>query len=365
MDFKPVKQAVSAVHSGKYSSSHVATLRKAGQFMAANKGHAWHKSGALRSAMKKTQTVRGGVVAGADDFFNLAEGLYLYGGVGQRMRSPYGPKYGHGQRMRPKFPPRILSPQLQKKIALPINVRLKALEALKKQTMFPNKPTAAPAAPKRLREAEMQKKSRLQRKLEVSAKTRGAKTRQVAGDKRARRGYRMRMAMSRGQYALGGAAKGAFWGGVVGGALKKMNPEYFDAGQFKKRTGKDVVGVTMAIGSGLGAARGFKKASSSWHQSRRHGQAIDKSYAKLADRRYKKRFKTAKKNFGEETMTREELIESIIGKAKKAMAAKKAQRGLRKQFKGAAKKAREAGISKDVLRFGARKLPKSFQKHIK
>lgn len=58
MDPGVVKQAVSAISKNKYSPSHVAIMRKTRQHLEANKGHAWHKSNALRSAMKKVQVVR-------------------------------------------------------------------------------------------------------------------------------------------------------------------------------------------------------------------------------------------------------------------------------------------------------------------
>ena len=58
MDPGMVKTAVSAITKNKYSPSHVATMRKTGQFLSANKSHAWHKSNTLRAAMKKVQVVR-------------------------------------------------------------------------------------------------------------------------------------------------------------------------------------------------------------------------------------------------------------------------------------------------------------------
>lgn len=255
---------------------------------------------------------------------NIQE-IFLYGGVGQLRRSKYGPRVGRGSRVRAMFPPRILPSAIRDKMRLSPAVRLKALQALRKQTSYMTKPLARPATPTvgdrmfgvhEYIEENMEKKSRLQRRLETKAVGRPAKTRQVARDKRARRGYKFRMAMSKGKAMLSGAVKGAVVGGVAGAFVDQYRAKPTRAGVsanapkvgrpwkgVPKRQRDSVIGKAMAVGAGAGAFHGSRKAASGWHHARRHGQAIDKSYEKLSNRRYKRQRKQS---------MREEVVEAIL-----------------------------------------------------
>jgi hypothetical protein len=157
----------------------------------------------------------------------------------------------------------------------------------------------------RLREAKMEKKSKLQRHLETSAKGRPAKTRQIAKDKRARRSYKWRMRASKAGYAVGGATRGALIGGIVGSFVDKYRgkPTRADVSANAPKKGQIWQGIPqrvvkgsavlpgLVVGAVGGAIHGGNKAGKSWHQSRRHGRAVDKAYSGLADRQYKKRRK--------------------------------------------------------------------------